>query len=83
MSLFDRFARTEQEGYAPETGQRDHRVDDTANEGVLPAENPRHDVELKQTDAAPVCGTDDDEKQCDSVHDHVTLLRRIRRRSPL
>ena len=66
-----RFAATEQQRDAPCARQRDQRVDDPADDRGLPAEDPRHEVELEQPDGAPVDRPDNDEKQCDSVYQHT------------
>ena len=64
----------EQQGQAPYAGKRDQCVDDSADDRTLTAENPRHDVKLKQADAAPVERTDDDEDQRNSVKHSFQLL---------
>ena len=60
----------EEEGDAPNTRQRDNRIDHATNGSALAAESPCHYVELKQADAAPVDGADDHKDQCQSVQ-HV------------
>ena len=45
--VFDGFPGAKQKGYAPQTGQRDHCVDNTADQGVLTAKNPRNQIKLK------------------------------------
>ena len=59
----ENFIFPEQEGNTPDTGQRDHRVDDAADDGVLTAEEPWDYVKLEKPDGAPVDCSDDDKNQ--------------------
>lgn len=77
LSILDGFSGTEQKGNAPKTCQRDNRVDDAADEGILSAEDPRYEVKLEQAYAAPVHSTDDDQQQCDSIQKHSEMLRGV------
>ena len=61
LSILDGFSGTKQKGNAPKSRQRDDRVDDAADQGVLSAEDPRYKVKLEQADAAPVHSTDDNQ----------------------
>ncbi len=61
------FASAEQQGNTPSAAKRNQRVDDSADDCRLAAEDPRHDVELEQPDGAPVYGTDDNKDQCKSI----------------
>lgn len=54
---------TEKEGYAPDTGKGDKRKDYSADNASLSAEEPAYDVELEETDAAPVNRSNNYEKQ--------------------
>ena len=65
-----------QQGNAPDARQRHDGIDDTADKTVLPAADPRHEVKLEQTDAAPVERTDDGQDQCNSIHaDHDSFYK--------
>ena len=70
LSILDGFSGTEQKGNAPKSRQGDYRVDDTADKGILSAEDPRYQIKLEQANAAPVHGANDDQQQCDSVQKH-------------
>ena len=61
------FPSAEQQGDTPSTAKGYQSVDDSADDGGLPAEDPRHDVKLEQTDGSPVDGADDHQDQCKSV----------------
>lgn len=67
------FLGTEEQRNAPDARQGDHRVDNAGENGTLAAADPCNDVERKQSDAAPVQGTDNGENQGDFVDDHVLL----------
>ena len=67
---FDAFAGAEDEGNAPDAGESDYCVDDTADDGILTAEEPGNGVELKETDAAPVEGADNGKNQSNTIHQH-------------
>ena len=60
-------ASAEQEGDTPKTRKGDDRVDDPADDGILTAEDPGNQVELKDTDQTPVDTTDDGKYQCQSI----------------
>ena len=55
------FGVPEKEGDAPDARKGNKRVNDSAENRSLTAENPGNKVELKKTDAAPVECTDDNE----------------------
>ncbi len=55
----DAFARAEEQGNAPDAGKCHDGVNDAAQQRTASSADPRHDVELKQTDAPPVECTDD------------------------
>ena len=57
----------EQQRDTPSAAKSHQSVDDPADDGRLPAEDPCHDVKLEQTDGTPVDGTDDHQDQCKSV----------------
>ena len=61
------FPVPEEQGDAPDGSQSDQGVDDAADNGRLAAEEPSHQVELEEADAAPVQAADDDKDQTDSV----------------
>ena len=54
---------SEQERNAPYSGKGNECVNDTAEDRILTAENPRYQVELEQTYTAPVKSTYDHEDQ--------------------
>ena len=60
----------EEQGDAPDTRQRDNGIDHAADGSALAAESPCHNVELKQSDAAPVDSADNHEDKRQSVQ-HV------------
>ena len=61
------FSCTEEERDAPNACKSDNGVDDTADEGILTAAEPRNYVELEKTDATPVECSDDGEDESDSI----------------
>ena len=62
-------ATTEQQRATPQTANGDDRVDDTGDEHIRSAENPRDQIKLEQTDQSPVECADDDQCQCDLIND--------------
>ena len=54
----------------PDTRQSHHCVDDSAEDRVLPTEDPSHKVKLKKPYTSPVQSADDGEYQSNSVHQH-------------
>ena len=64
------FARAEDERDTPDAGERDHGINDAAEQGGRAAEEVRDEVELEQTDAAPVQRADDNKYQSDAIYDH-------------
>lgn len=61
------FSRAEEERDTPNAREGDDGVDDTADEGILTAAEPRNYVKLEKTDATPVEGSDDGENESDSI----------------
>jgi len=70
-SAVDFLSVPEEQGDAPDAGQRDDGVDDAGKDGSLTAADPRHDVKAEKSDGTPVERADDDEDQSDSIN-HVT-----------
>ena len=52
--LRNAFSRTEKKRNTPNTCESDNCVDDSAENGILSAEDPGHNVELEKSDASPV-----------------------------
>lgn len=67
MLGFDDFPFAEQEGYAPDTGDRNQCIEDPADGGTLSAEGPGNDIEAEKADTAPIEGADNYKNQCQSV----------------
>jgi len=65
-----RFSRAEEKGNAPDARKCDEGVDNACNQGILTAADPRDEVELEKSDAAPVECADDNEYQGESVKYH-------------
>lgn len=57
----------EQQRDTPSAAKSYQGINDSADDGRLPAEDPCHNVKLEQTDGTPVHGTDDHQDQCKSV----------------
>ena len=53
----------EQERCAPQTGQANNGVDDSAEQGILTAEDPSHKVKLENTNKTPVDTANDRQDQ--------------------
>ena len=53
-SLLCVLSRAKDQRDAPNSSQRHHCVDDSAQDRVLPAEQPRHKIELEKSNASPV-----------------------------
>ena len=53
-SLLCVLSRAKDQRDAPNSRQRHHCVDDSAQDRVLPAEQPRHKIELEKSNASPV-----------------------------
>ena len=49
----------EQEGSTPQAGEPNNRVDNAAEQGILSAKQPGHQVELKDSHKPPVDTADD------------------------
>ena len=62
-------ATTEQQRATPQPANGDDRVDDTGDEHIRSAENPRDQIKLEQTDQSPVECADDDQCQRDLIND--------------
>ena len=58
----------EQQGDAPGTGQTYQGIDDAAQQRILAAEKPGHQIELEQANQTPVQTADDGKEQCDGIH---------------
>lgn len=69
-SIGTRFPLPEQQRDAPDSRQADQNIDDAAENGSGAAEQPRHQVKLKQADQPPVQAADDGQHQRDLIHDH-------------
>ena len=63
-------AGAEEQRNAPHARQSDYGIDDAGDHGGGPAAYPRNEIELEQTDAAPVQGADDGDNQRDAIQDH-------------
>ena len=61
------FSRAEEERDAPNACEGDDGVDDTADEGILTAAEPRNYVKLEKTDASPVERSDDSKDESNSI----------------
>ena len=59
--LFEPVAKKQRD--APQPGCTDQGVDNAAEHGALPAEEPCNQVELKDADEEPVDGADDNQQQ--------------------
>ena len=57
-------AFAEQERCAPQARQSHQGIDDTADDGVLTAEEPGYKVKLENADEAPVGTADNGQDQC-------------------
>lgn len=55
----DLYAISEQQRDAPQGAKPYHGIDDAADKCALSAEDPCHDIKLKQSDATPVDAADD------------------------
>lgn len=54
----------EQQVDTPDARQRDDYKDDTADNGIHSAEEPAHQVELKEADKSPIQSADDNKGKC-------------------
>ena len=61
---------SEKQGNAPQGCQSHQSIDHTADCCGLTAEDPRYNVEAKQSHAAPVDAANDGQHQGDPIHDH-------------
>lgn len=70
FSLFtiDMLTLAEQQGDTPKTRQTNKRINDSAQDGILAAEQPCNKVKLEDTNKAPVQAADDRENQCYRIH---------------
>ena len=68
--LFSRSRIPEQQRNAPRCGQRDQYIDDTAENGALPSEEPRHQVKAEDPDKTPVEPADDQQNECQFIYPH-------------
>ena len=57
--FFDIFSGAEDQRDTPDARESHYRIDDSAHDRILTAEEPRDHVELKQSDATPVERADD------------------------
>ncbi len=57
----------EEQRNTPNAGKTDKRIDDAADDTALSAEQPSNQIELKNTDQAPVQRTDDAQDQCNRI----------------
>ena len=64
------FSGTEEKGNAPDTGESDYSIDNSAEERIHTAADPSDDIKAKKTDATPVKSADDGNDQRDLVHNH-------------
>ena len=71
---FQNFVFTKEKRQAPDTRKSDYCINDTAQNSALAATDPRDDVKLEQTDAAPVDRTDNNEDQRNSIQQFFQLL---------
>ena len=74
FQMLKAFTGAEHQRDAPNTCQSNDRVDDSAEQRGLSAADPCHDVELEETDATPVQGTNDRQDQGESVNNHLNYL---------
>ena len=70
VELLDVFSCSENQRDTPDAGKSHDGVNDAAEERVLSATNPCHDVKGKQTDATPVESADNGDDQRNAIHDH-------------
>lgn len=66
-----------QDADAPEAGKTDERVNDAAQNRVLTAEDPSHQIELREADKTPVDGADCCENQGDGIQINPSLLPKL------
>ena len=71
LLLGNAFPRTEKKRNTPNSCKSNDRVDDSAQDRILSAEDPRHDVKLKKSDASPVERAYYGNDQSDSIHYHI------------
>ena len=62
-SALDHFTVAEQKRNAPQSRRANQRIDDTADDGGLSAEDGSDQIKLENADQPPVDGSDDDQKQ--------------------
>ena len=62
------FARSEEEGNAPDTRERNYCVDNACDHGILTAAEPRYEVESEKSDRSPVESSHNYKKERDSIH---------------
>ena len=63
----------EEQGNAPQAGQTNQGIDDSAEDCILPAKKPRNQVKLENTDQTPVGAADNGKNQRDRVHIDTSL----------
>ena len=67
FDLVEGFARTEEQRDAPDARQTHRGIDDTREQGRRSTADPCNDIELEQTDAAPVERADDTDDQRNTI----------------
>ena len=68
LFLFQEALPPKQEGNTPQTGQGDHGINQTAEQRTGAAEQPGHQVKLKNSHQSPVYTTDDGQNQRNGIH---------------
>ena len=67
--FLDRVLGTKNERNAPDTRERYRGIDDPGKQCACTTADPRHGIELKKPDPAPVQCADHDKDQCNTVND--------------
>ena len=66
-----------QDADAPKAGKTNERIDNTAQNRVLTAKDPSHQIELREAYKTPVDGADGCENQGDGIQINPSLLPKL------
>ena len=61
-------ASAKQQRDTPQTGETYQRINDSADNSILPTEDPSNQIEFKDADQTPVQRSYDGKDQCNCIH---------------
>ena len=73
LFAFDCVSPAKQQGDAPDARQAHQGIDDAAEQGIHPAEEPGHQVKLEKADEPPVQTPHDGKDLCNGIHEFTSL----------